>query len=127
VKPACAGLLCLSILMLGGCAFGYQARATMSDVSGELWGKGFPDIGSGGGRFALNQPERGLYCDGFALPAPDAEADADCAGQAGIGHLQCSDGRQYRIRWQALSCRAFEGSGEDVKGNSLKFRVERTR
>ena len=49
MKPACAGLLCLSILVLGGCAFGYHARGTMSDVSGELRGKGFPDVGSGGG------------------------------------------------------------------------------
>ena len=127
MKPACTGLLCLSILVLGGCAIGYHARGKMSDVSGELRGKGFPDVGSGGGRFALNQPERGLYCDGVALPARDADAAADCAGQSGAGSLQCSDGRQYRIRWQALSCRAFEGSGEDGKGNSLKFRVDRRR
>lgn len=122
--------VCLVLVLatlLGACAFGYHARGTLSDVPGELRGKGFPDIGSGGGRFALNQPARGLYCDGVALPPRDAGAGPDCAGQFGSGSLRCSDGREYALRWQALSCRAFEGSGDDGRGNSLKFRVDRSR
>ena len=127
MKPACIGLLCLCTLVLAGCAFGYHAQGTVSDLPGEFRGKGFPDVGSGGGRFALNQPVRGIYCDGLVQPPHELGAAGDCAGQAGVGHLRCSDGREFRLRWQALSCRSFEGSGDDGKGNLLQFRVDRRR
>ena len=127
MKRLAASLLLAGSVLLGGCAFGYHAHGTLSDVPGEMRGKGYPDVGAGGGRFALNHPARGLYCDGVALPPRDAGAGPDCAGQFGTGSLRCSDGREYALRWQALSCRAFEGHGDDGRGNSIKFRVDRSR
>ena len=51
-----AGFLALSLL--AACAVGYQARGTLSDVPGELRGKGYPG-NSGGGRFVVSgTPEK---------------------------------------------------------------------
>ena len=124
MKPACAGLLCLSILVLGGCAFGYHARGTMSDVAGELRGKGYPANTLGGGRFTLSDRSGALHCDGLAYP-PEMADNLGCEGESGRGKVTCSDGREFAIRWRGLSCRSWAGQGEDARGNRLIFRVER--
>ena len=46
---------------LAACAIGYQARGSLSDVAGELRGKGYPGT-NGGGRFVLNDPA-GRQCE----------------------------------------------------------------
>lgn len=118
-------LLCLPLL--GACAFGYQARGTLDGVAGELRGKGFPGNAHGGGRFILADREGRLTCDGTAFPPSASSTPGSCAGETGDGVVRCSDGREITIRWQALSCRAFSGSGEDRQGNKLNFRVDRNR
>ena len=54
-------------LLLAACSVGYQARGSLSDVPGEMRGKGYPG-NSGGGRFALDDREGRLTCDGQTLP-----------------------------------------------------------
>ena len=118
-------LLVLASLALAGCAIGYQARGSLSDVPGEMRGKGFPGNASGGGRFALADHDRRLQCDG-QLAAPDSSpVPGSCEGESGNGLVRCSDGREIHVRWNALTCRSFEGSGEDKFGNRLIFRVDR--
>jgi hypothetical protein len=39
--------------------------------------------------------------------------------------VRCSDGRTIPIRWQAITCRSWQGNGEDARGNRLEFRMER--
>jgi len=110
--------------MLGGCAFGYQARGTLSDMPGELRGRGYPG-GGGGGRFVLSDREGRLSCDGLAYPANNSPDPGSCAGESGEGVIRCSDGRELAMRWEAISCRAWKGVGMDAKGSRLEFRVER--
>jgi hypothetical protein len=118
-------LLLLLSMVLAGCAIGYQARGSLSDVPGELRGKGFPGNASGGGRFILAEPGGRLQCDG-QLAQPDVSPNpGSCEGEAGKGVVRCNDGREVAVRWKAITCRSFEGSGEDALGNRLVFRVDR--
>ncbi|MFZ2266912.1 MAG: hypothetical protein WAV95_04960 [Azonexus sp.] len=111
-------------VLLTACAFGYQARGSLSDVPGELRGKGYPG-NSGGGRFVLGEPGGRLTCDGEALPPARSPNPGSCAGEGGAGVLRCSDGREMNFTWLAMSCRSLRGSGVDTKGNRLEFVVER--
>jgi hypothetical protein len=117
-------LIALS-LSLVACAIGYQARGSLSDVAGEMRGKGYPGNTSGGGRFALADRDGRLQCDGQLSPPDNSPRPGSCQGEAGNGIVRCSDGREISVRWTALTCRSFEGSGEDNSGNRLVFRVER--
>ena len=109
---------------LAACAIGYQARGSLSDVPGELRGKGYPGT-SGGGRFVLNDPAGRLTCDGIANPPAASPNPGSCIGEAGAGVVRCTDGREIPVRWEAISCRSWAGSGVDGNGNRLEFRVER--
>lgn len=120
-------LLFLLPAVLAACAFGYQARATLSDVSGELRGKGYPGNTLGGGRFALSDTAGQLQCDGLMAPPDSASQPGNCVGEAGPGIVRCSDGREIPVRWTAITCRSFQGEGEDARGNRLVFRMERSR
>ena len=110
--------------MLGACAIGYQARGSLSDVPGELRGKGYP-ANNGGGRFVLNDPGGRLNCDGIANPPTASPNPGSCIGETGAGMVRCTDGREIPVRWEAISCRSWAGSGVDANGNRLEFRVER--
>ncbi|MFN4326005.1 MAG: hypothetical protein ACK4FP_08965 [Azonexus sp.] len=122
-------LLLLTILpwLVAGCAFGYQARATLSDMSGEMRGKAFPGNTQGGGRFTLADRLGTLWCDGEMAPPDTAPQPGSCLGESGPGRIRCSDGRTLAARWRAISCRAFEGEAIDERGNRLIFQVERKR
>lgn len=118
-------LLIFAPVALAACAIGYQARGSLSDVPGELRGKGYPGNASGGGRFALTDRDGRLQCDG-QLSSPDiSPVPGSCEGETGNGVVRCSDGREIAVRWTAITCRSFEGSGEDKFGNRLIFRVDR--
>lgn len=112
-------------LLLAGCAIGYQARGSLSDVAGELRGKAYPGNAEGGGRFALADRGGRLQCDGRMTPPDSSPLPGSCAGETGKGIVRCSDGREVPVRWTAISCRSFQGSGEDGLGNRLIFRVDR--
>lgn len=114
-------------MLVAGCAFGYQARGALSDVAGELRGKGYPGTTQGGGRFALADSAGRLKCDGEMAPPDTIPQPGSCAGEGGPGIVRCSDGRRIAVRWVATTCRAFEGRGEDESGNRLNFRVDRAR
>jgi len=109
---------------LAGCAVGYQARGSLSDVAGELRGKGYPG-NAGGGRFALQDRDGRLNCDGQALLATASDGPDTCQGEGGAGILRCSDGREIPFRWQAITCRSWRGDGVDAAGNRLEFSVGR--
>jgi hypothetical protein len=113
--------------LLAACAFGYQARGSLSDVPGELRGKGFPGDASGGGRFILGDDDGRLKCDGQLSPPDISPNPGGCEGEAGKGIVRCTDGREIPVHWTAITCRSFEGSGEDKFGNRLIFRVDRSR
>jgi len=110
--------------VLAACAIGYQARGSLSDVPGELRGKGYPG-NNGGGRFVLNDPGGRLICDGIANPPIASPNPVSCIGESGEGAVRCTDGREFPVRWEAISCRSWKGNGVDAKGNRLEFRVER--
>ena len=110
--------------LLAACAFGYQARGNLSDVSGEMRGKAYP-ANLGGGRFVLSDPARTLTCDGVANPPSVSPTPGSCEGEQGKGELRCSDGRVVNFEWQASSCRSLHGNGKDAQGNRLEFRVDR--
>ncbi len=112
-------------LLLGACAFGYQARGTLSDISGELRGKAYPGNAASGGRFMLADAGNRLTCDGRMAQADRFSEPGSCAGESGPGVVRCSDGREFSVRWNAITCRSFTGSGEDNSGNRLVFRVDR--
>ena len=111
--------------LLAACAFGYQARGSLSDVPGELRGKGFPGNVSGGGRFVLADRDGRLQCDGQLAPPDVSPTPGSCEGEVGKGVVRCNDGREVQVQWKAITCRSFEGSGEDKFGNRLIFRVDR--
>jgi len=117
--------LIFAALALAGCAIGYQASGSLSDVPGEMRGKGYPGNTTGGGRFALADRDGRLQCDGQLAPPDISPVPGSCQGETGNGVVRCSDGREIPVRWTALTCRSFEGSGEDKFGNRLSFRVER--
>ena len=110
--------------VLAACAVGYQARGSLSDVSGEMRGKGYPG-NAGGGRFVLTDRTGYLSCDGQAFPPSLAANPGSCAGEVGRGVVRCTDGREIPVNWQAISCRSWQGNGVDAQGNRLEFRVER--
>lgn len=118
-------LLILSSVWLAACAVGYQASGQLSDHAGQLHGKGYPANTIGGGRFSLGDPARSLSCDGELAPPDITPSPSHCIGEGGQGLVRCSDGRAFAVRWRALSCRSFEGEGEDQAGRRLVFRVER--
>jgi hypothetical protein len=120
-------LLIVAASLLAACAFGYQARGSLSDVPGELRGKGFPGDANGGGSFILADGDGRLHCDGQLAPPETSPRPGSCAGESGTGVVRCSDGREVAVRWTAITCRSFEGSGEDRFGNRLIFRVDRSR
>lgn len=111
--------------LLAACAIGYQARGSLSDVPGELRGKGFPGNASGGGRFILADSEGRLQCDGQLSPPDVSPNPGNCEGEAGKGVVRCNDGRVAPVRWTAITCRSFAGNGVDQFGNRLIFRVDR--
>ena len=115
------------VSLLAACAIGYQARGSLGDVPGELRGKGFPGNASGGGRFILADRDGRLQCDGQLSPPDVSPVPGSCEGEAGKGVVRCNDGREVAVRWTAITCRSFEGSGEDKFGNRLIFRVDRSR
>lgn len=117
-------LFFLCAAALTACAFGYQARGSLSDVPGELRGKGYPG-NSGGGRFVLGDRSGSLNCDGTAEPPTVSPDPGSCQGERGEGRARCSDGREIAFTWQAITCRSLRGSGVDGKGNRLEFVVER--
>jgi hypothetical protein len=112
--------------LLAGCAIGYQARGSLSDVAGEMHGKGYPGNASDGGRFALADSDGRLQCDGQMSPPDHSPLPGSCAGESGNGVVRCSDGREVAVRWTAITCRSFAGGGEDRFGNRLIFRVDRS-
>lgn len=118
-------LLIVVSLLLAACAIGYQARGSLSDVPGELRGKGFPGNTSGGGRFILTDSNGRLQCDGQLSPPDISPVPGSCEGETGKGIVRCNDGREMPVRWTAITCRSFAGSGEDKFGNQLIFRVDR--
>ncbi|HMT78847.1 MAG TPA: hypothetical protein PKD66_00660 [Azonexus sp.] len=118
-------LLIILSATLAGCSIGYQARGSLSDVPGDLVGKAFPGSAAGGGRFALADHEGRLQCDGRLAPPDISPVPGSCDGEAGRGLVRCSDGREIPVRWTAITCRSFEGRGEDKFGNRLIFRVDR--
>lgn len=120
-------LLIVVSLLLAACAIGYQARGSLSDVSGEMRGKGYPGNASGGGRFALTDRDGRLQCDGQLSPPEVSPVPGSCEGETGNGVVRCSDGREMAVRWTAITCRSFAGSGEDKFGNRLIFRVDRSK
>ncbi|MGB7501005.1 MAG: hypothetical protein WBM25_01260 [Azonexus sp.] len=109
---------------LAACAIGYQARGSLSDVPGELRGKGYPGS-SGGGRFVLTDPQGRLTCDGQAQPPKASPTPGSCVGETGEGVVRCTDSREIAVHWEAITCRSWKGSGVDAQGNRLEFRVER--
>jgi hypothetical protein len=111
-------------LLLAACSIGFEARGSLGDVPGEMRGKGYPG-NSGGGRFLLADREGRLTCDGQALPPSLSPNPGSCAGESGSGVVRCSDGREVPLRWEAITCRSWKGSGVDANGNRLEFRVER--
>lgn len=119
-------LLAVLPALLAACAIGYHARGTLSDVAGPLRGKAFPGDVAGGGRFVLADGEGRLRCDGRMAPPDASPLPGSCRGEAGNGVVRCTDGREIAVRWTAISCRAFEGSGQDQFGNRLIFRVDRS-
>lgn len=114
----------LAAAVLVGCAIGYQARGNLSDLSGEMRGKGYPRDGKSGS-FLLSDRDGRLSCEGLAYPPDSLANPGTCAGESGGGVIRCDDGRELAMRWEAISCRAWKGSGTDAKGNRLEFRVER--
>lgn len=116
-------ILFLVLPVLGACAVGYQARGSFGEVA-EMRGKAYPAI-RGGGRFVLADPSGRLVCDGEAAPPFRSPTAGSCAGEAGDGEVHCSDGRRIAVRWEAITCRSWQGSGVDAAGNRLEFRVER--
>lgn len=120
-------LLAVLSWLMAACAIGYQARGSLTNASGPLQGKAFPGEFKGGGRFILADGEGKLRCDG-RMSAPDSSpVPGSCQGEAGSGLVRCNDGREIPVRWTAITCRAFEGSGQDESGNRLIFRVDRSR
>ena len=111
-------------LLATACAVGYQARGSLSDVAGEMRGKGYPG-NRGGGRFILNDRDGRLSCDGEAFPAKASGLPGSCQGESGEGRMRCTDGREFSLQWEAISCRSWKGNGIDGNGNRLEFRVER--
>ena len=112
-------------IWLAACAIGYQARGSLSDVAGELRGKGYPGNTGEGGRFELANGDGSVQCDGQMGPADSSPTPGSCEGETGRGVVRCSDQREMAVRWTAITCRSFEGSGEDSAGNRLVFRMER--
>lgn len=110
--------------LLTACAVGYQAHGSLSDVAGEMRGKAYPGT-RGGGRFGLTDRTGNLICDGQALPPSASPNPGDCAGETGEGVMRCTDGREIPLRWEAITCRSWRGSGVDARGNHLEFRVDR--
>jgi hypothetical protein len=110
--------------LFAACAFGYQARGNLSDISGEMRGKAYP-VNQGGGRFVLSDRAGALTCDGLANPPKVSPQPGSCEGEQGNGVLRCSDGRVVNFKWQASTCRSLRGSGSDAQGNRLEFRVDR--
>ena len=110
--------------VLAACAIGYQARGSLSDVPGEMRGKGYPG-NAGGGRFVLTDSVGRLSCDGQAQPPKVSQNPGSCAGEAGEGVVRCTDGREIPLHWEAITCRSWQGGGVDAQGNRLEFRVER--
>jgi hypothetical protein len=119
-------LLAVLPLLLAACAIGYQARGTLSDLPGPLRGKAFPGEMAGGGRFILADAGGRLRCDGRMAPPDSSPVPGSCQGESGSGVVRCTDGREMPVRWTAITCRAFEGSGQDKFGNRLIFRVDRS-
>lgn len=121
-------LLCLVVsAVLAGCAVGYQAHGRLSDVVGEMQGKAYPGNAGEGGRFALANKDGSLQCDGQMGPADRSPVPGSCEGESGPGVVRCTDRREMAVRWTAITCRSFEGSGEDGAGNRLVFRMERSK
>ena len=127
MNPRTVLLMTIMPVLATGCAVGYHAHGTLSDIPGEMRGKAFPGNAQGGGRFMLLDTQGALRCDGEMAPPDTAPQPGSCLGEAGRGSIRCSDGRILAARWHALSCRAFEGEAEDAQGNRLIFRVERKR
>ena len=127
MNPRTVLLMTIMPVLAAGCAFGYHAHGTLSDIPGEMRGKAFPGNAQGGGRFMLVDAQGALRCDGEMSPADVSPVPGSCQGESGRGRVQCSDGRVLLARWTAVSCRSIEGEAEDERGNRLSFRVERRR
>lgn len=116
-------LFCL-LGQIASCSYGYRATGKISDEALVLKGKA--DLrNSGGGSFTLSSLGNELMCEGHAETPESGFPSPGCAGEAGKGRMRCSDGRIFILDWKAITCRAFEGGGQDQKGNTVHFSVRK--
>ena len=120
-------------VVLVACAIGYQARGSLSDVPGELRGKGYPGS-SGGGRFVLTDPQGRLTCDGQAQP-PKASPTPGSSGRQVerawcaapmAGKSPCTGRRSPAAPGRAAASRTRRATGWSFASNGVDQRSPRS-
>lgn len=76
---------------------------------------------SGTSYFQADGRSRKVHCEGdsYATYAPLITLSG--VGYGGEGELRCSDGRNFKVRWESLSWGTGYGAGNDQHGERMTF------
>lgn len=130
-------LVLLSFLGLEGCSTAYRQILTTGRVSylgvgsfddyNEMLVGGAIAPGDGTSEIYLVAKESGTECTGASVLTYVPESTFSCAGQKGVFHIECTDGRVVDGNLILESCDTGWGSGLDQSGNKLTFAVSTNR
>jgi len=115
--------------LLGACTVTYPVVAQFDDYNEVMVGTVVHNLSNGTALIEAKGEKSGLRCTGTSrvvhVPASNFIAGAFlipyCTGQRGIATLRCADGRTATADWEASSCTAGAGQGNDQKGTRFSF------
>lgn len=110
----------LAIVVLSGCAITRKVVGEVDGYNEYFSGDVVLDM-NGSAIMKLTSQPSGHVCSGSAQMTRRGVISFSCAGQGGVIHLNCTDGRKIDGSYNVETCTSGYGNGRDQYGNSFPF------
>jgi S1-C subfamily serine protease len=118
-------MLTVAAINLVGCTVTYPVVGKADDYKEVLVGEITADLMTGTSSIRASAQNTGFSCRGSSrvlhIPASNYLIPGYCKGQKGDADLRCTDGREIKADWEALSCKRGFGMGHDQNGVRFSF------